>query len=143
MPKTKTGDTVAMHYTGRLEDGTVFDSSHGRAPLEFTIGEHHVIAGFENGALDMEPGDEKTITLPPDEAYGPFNQNMVATFPPEKFPPEMQLHVGDRLQLRAEGGQLIIATITEITDDAVTLDANHELAGKTLIFDLQLVEIKN
>ncbi len=141
MAQATTGDTVRVHYTGRLEDGSTFDSSAGREPLEFTLGAHQVIAGFENGVTGMETGETKTVTIPPEQAYGPQRADMIAVFEREKFPPEMPLTVGEQLHLRTQDGHPVAVTVTEVTDSQVTLDANHPLAGKTLIFDLELTEI--
>lgn len=140
MPATL-GDTVHVHYTGRLVDGNEFDSSRGREPLAFTLGDHHVIAGFEDGVLGMEPGETKTITIPVDQAYGPRRDEMIATFPRAQFGDEVELHIGDQLHLRLEDGQLLPVVIADLTQDFVTLDGNHMLAGQDLVFDLELVRI--
>ena len=139
MPAAQTGDTVAVHYTGKLEDGTVFDSSREREPFQFTLGKGQVIPGFDNAVTGMEVGDATTVTIPAEEAYGPVDQDMIAIFPRDQFPADMPLKVGDRLQLRSEDGQVFFAGITAIADDTVTLDANHPLAGKTLVFEIERV----
>lgn len=135
------GDTVKVHYTGRLDDGTVFDSSLEREPLEFTTGSGEVIPGFEEGVIGMNVGDTKTITIPAEQAYGPHRTDLVAVFEREQFPPDLSPEIGQQLQLRQQNGQPFVVTVTEVCDTCVTLDANHPLAGKDLTFDLQLVEI--
>jgi peptidylprolyl isomerase len=141
MTQVKEGDTVKIHYTGRLDDGTTFDTSAGNDPLEFTVGSHDVIPGMESALIGMEPGDEKTITIPSDDAYGPYHDEMVVTVERSEFPEEMEIEVDQQLSVMLEDDQSIIVTIAEITDDVVTLDANHPLAGEDLTFDIQLVEI--
>ena len=139
MPGAQTGDTIAVHYTGKLEDGTVFDSSRERESFKLTIGKGQVIPGFEKAVTGMEVGEKTTVTIPPDQAYGPEREDMIATFPRSQFPADMPLKVGDRLQLRGEDGQVFFAGVTAVTDDTVTLDANHPLAGKTLVFEIERV----
>ncbi len=141
MAKASSGDTVKVDYTGRLDDGTVFDSSEGREPLEFTLGSGQVIPGFDRGVNGMEVGEEKTITIPSEEAYGPHIDDLVAEIDKESFPPDIDLNVGDMLHLRQPDGRAIAATVVDIKDDSVTLDANHPLAGQNLTFDVKLVEI--
>ncbi len=141
MNQAKTGDTVKVHYTGKLEDGVVFDSSKDRPPLEFTIGGGEVIAGFENGIIGMEVGSTKTISIPPEEAYGPRREELVLYVKKTDFPDNIVPAVGQQLQVRQPNGGIIDLVVTEMNDDTVTLDANHPLAGKTLIFDVELVEI--
>ena len=137
----KTGDTVKVHYTGTLTDGTVFDSSKGREPLEFTLGEQRVIPGFEKAVLGMTPGDSKKETIPADQAYGPHREDMLLQVERAQFPQEIAPEVGLQLQMTTGNGQQVPVTITEVHDDKIHLDANHPLAGKDLTFDLQLVEI--
>ena len=141
MAQAKEGDTVNVHYTGRLGDGTVFDSSAGRDPLQFTIGEGQLIPGFETGVLGMNPKETKTVEIPANEAYGPHHDEMVMVVEKSQFPPDLNPEIGDQLQMRHESGQIVIVTVTEISDANITLDANHPLAGKDLIFDLELAEI--
>lgn len=141
MAKASSGDTVKVDYTGRLDDGTVFDSSEGREPLEFTLGEGQVIPGFDQGVEGMEVGEQKTISIPTDEAYGPHRDDLVAQIDREAFPQDMEFTVGDMLHLQQPDGRAIAATVTDINDGAVTLDANHPLAGQDLTFDVKLVEI--
>lgn len=142
MSKAKDGDTVKVHYTGKLEDGTVFDSSKEGEPLELTIGAGNVIEGFEKGVIGMERGDSKTVTVPPEGAYGSVNEELVATVKKENFPENITPAIGEQLQLKQQDGNIVNVTITEVRGDTVTLDANHPLSGKTLIFDIELVEIK-
>ncbi len=141
MQKVQTGDTVRVHYHGRLTDGTTFDSSEGREPLEFQVGGGMVIAGFDNGVVGMVTGDKKTVQIPVDEAYGPRNPEMVIEFPKDQVPAGMPLEKGMRLNLNNSQGQVVPVVITEIGDDVILLDANHPLAGEDLVFDIELVEI--
>ncbi|MGA1825465.1 MAG: FKBP-type peptidyl-prolyl cis-trans isomerase [bacterium] len=141
MSHAKNGDTVKIHYTGKLEDGTVFDSSVDRVPLEFKIGENKVIQGFEKAIVGMNQNELKTVTIPSDEAYGPHRQEMVLNIPKDKFPEHINPELGSQLQIQQENGHVVEVTITQVTETNVTLDANHPLAGKDLVFDIQLVEI--
>jgi peptidylprolyl isomerase len=141
MVQAKQGDTVKVHYTGRLDDGTVFDSSENRAPLEFALGEGNVIPGFEQAVMGMAPGESKTTTIPAEQAYGPHYQEMVLVVERNQIPDNLPVEVGQQLQIRQQGGQAIPVLITDVTDNQVTLDANHPLAGETLTFDIQLVDI--
>jgi peptidylprolyl isomerase len=134
------GDTVKVHYTGSLTDGSVFDSSDGRDPLEVTLGQGQLIAGFEKALLGMTVGDEKEVTIPADEAYGPYRDEMVLFADNDAIPPDMEVAVGQQVQLR-QGEGAVVATVTDVTDDGITLDANHPLAGKDLVFAIELVEI--
>jgi peptidylprolyl isomerase len=139
----KDGDTVQVNYTGKLADGTVFDSSEGRDPLEFTLGKGNMIPGFEKAVLGMKVGEKKTVTIPSDEAYGPHLDDMVVEVPREKLPSNIDPKVGQMLETTQQNGTKIIFTITKVTDNTtVTLDANHPLAGKDLTFDIELVKIK-
>ena len=140
MAQARSGDTVRVHYTGRLDDERVFDSSDGREPLEFTLGEGRVIAGFEKAVEGMEVGEERTVTIPAAEAYGEHRTQMVATVPREQFPPHIEPKVGQQLQMTHDGHNLPVR-VTDVTGETVTLDANHPLAGENLTFDLELVEI--
>jgi peptidylprolyl isomerase len=142
MAQAQQGDKVKVHYTGRLDDGTVFDSSIISDPLEFTIGEREVIPGFEEAVIGMNPGESKTIRVPVDRAYGPHREDMIMEVEREKFPPEIEPEVGQQLEIRRrENGQTFPVTVTDVSESSVTLDANHHLAGKDLTFDIQLLEI--
>jgi peptidylprolyl isomerase len=150
MAQAKQGDTVRVHYTGRLTSGEVFDSSECKddgcgcgdgSPLEFTIGGKQVIPGFEAGVLGLAPGEAKTITIPVEDAYGPHNPDMVAVVARDQVPPHIEVALGNQLELTQEDGQSFNVVITDVTDTTITLDANHPLAGRELIFDLKLVAI--
>jgi peptidylprolyl isomerase len=141
MQQVKAGDTVKVHYHGRLTDGTVFDSSEGREPLEFEVGGGMVIKGFDNGLMGMAIGDKKTVEIAVDEAYGPKDPEMVMEFPIDRFPPDVKPEVGMQLNMTNNQGQHIPVVIVDVKEDAVVLDANHPLAGEDLIFDLELVDI--
>jgi peptidylprolyl isomerase len=141
MQQVKAGDTVKVHYHGRLTDGTTFDSSEGRAPLEFEVGSGMVIKGFDQGLIGMAVGEKKTIEIPIEEAYGPSDPQMIMDFPIDRFPPDMKPEVGMQLTMTNGAGQHIPVVIIDVKADSVTLDANHQLAGKDLVFDLELVEI--
>lgn len=140
MGQAREGDTVHVHYTGTLSDGSVFDSSRGREPLEFTLGGGQVIAGFDEAVTGMSPGEEREVTIPADQAYGDRREEMVLRVPRAQFPGEPEPEVGMQVQL-SQGGQRIVARIAEVSDDSVTLDANHPLAGQDLTFALELVRI--
>jgi FKBP-type peptidyl-prolyl cis-trans isomerase 2 len=141
MSTAKQGDTVQIHYTGTLEDGTVFDSSEGRDPLSFTLGQGQVIAGFEEAALGMEVGETKKARLDVHEAYGERRDDLVLEVPREQLPDELEVDVGTPLQLQQPDGQAVPVTVTALDDTTVTLDANHPLAGQTLNFEITLVGI--
>jgi len=141
MKKIKNGDTVKVHYTGRLEDGDVFDTSmvDGREPITVTLGENSLIVGFENGLIDMAVGEKKTIEIKCSEAYGEYNDGMIQEVPKSQMPGEVE--VGMSLQSQTEMG-VIQFLVKEIKEESVILDANHKLAGKDLIFDLEVLEIQ-
>ncbi|HEY9661166.1 MAG TPA: peptidylprolyl isomerase [Allocoleopsis sp.] len=141
MAQAKLGDTVAVHYTGKLDDGTVFDSSEGQDPLQFAIGSGSLIPGFEQAVIGMNPGDSKTAQIPAGEAYGDYHPEMVLVVDRQQVPPDMPLSVGTQLQIQQQGGQVIPVIVTDVSDGAVTLDANHPLAGEDLTFEIRLVEI--
>lgn len=141
MQQVKKGDTIKVHYHGRLVDGTTFDSSEGREPLEFEVGSGMVIPGFDDGVTGMAVGDKKTVQIPADEAYGPKQEDMIMEFPREKFPADMVPEVGMQLNMNNGQGQSFPVVIVEVQETVVILDANHPLAGQDLIFDLELVEI--
>jgi FKBP-type peptidyl-prolyl cis-trans isomerase 2 len=141
MPEATNGDIVKVHYTGKLEDGTVFDSSRERDPLEFKLGGGQVIPGFEQAVVGMSPGETKTATVPATDAYGERRDDMSTDISRDRLPDGLEPEVGQQLQAQNEQGQAIPVTITDVSDDAVTLDANHPLAGKDLTFDIELVEV--
>ena len=142
MAQAKTGDQVSLHYTGTLNDGTVFDSSKGSEPLRFTLGANQVIPGFDNAVVGMAPGDTKVVHIPVDQAYGPRRDEMILEVPPQEFPPDVEPQVGDRLQIRQADGKSFPVTVSDVRDDAVTLDGNHPLAGEDLNFEIELLAIK-
>lgn len=141
MAQVKSGDTVKVHYHGKLTSGDTFDSSTGRDPLEFEVGSGMVIKGFDVGVTGMTVGEKKTVNISYDEAYGARNPDMLIEMPKDRFPDDMELAVGLPLMMSDPEGQQFQVTIIEIKDDVVMLDANHPLAGQDLVFDLELVEI--
>ena len=141
MVQAQLGDTVKVHYTGKLGDGTVFDSSAERDPLEFSVGEGRVIAGFEEAVVGMSPGESKSANIPADRAYGPYRQEMVMVVDRQQIPADVSVNVGQQLQIRQKSGEAIPVIVTDVSDSKVTLDANHPLAGRDLTFDIRLVEI--
>ncbi|MGH7857079.1 MAG: FKBP-type peptidyl-prolyl cis-trans isomerase [Candidatus Binatia bacterium] len=141
MAQAKEGDTVRVHYTGRLADGTVFDSSEDREPMEFQIGAGQVIDGFEQAVVGMNPGQSVTTEIVSDEAYGPYRDDMVVHVERTKFSADLDPKVGDQLQVRHGEERGLVVTVTSVGDATVALDANHPLAGKDLTFDIELVEI--
>ena len=134
------GDTVRVHYKGILDDGSEFDNSAGREPLEFRLGTGQVISGFERTVSGMTVGETRTARLNPDDAYGTHRPELVLALPREQFPDEMEPQVGQQLELEGDGGRMPVV-ITDVAADTVTLDANHPLAGEALTFELELVEI--
>jgi len=141
MTAAKNGDSVKIHYTGTLEDGTTFDSSAGRDPLEFTLGSGQVIVGFDEAVTGMKTGDTKNVTIAADKAYGQRNEEMVITAPRDQVPKDINPEVGQQLQMAGPDNQPIVVLITEVTDEHILLDANPPLAGKDLVFDIELVAI--
>ena len=141
MTQAKTGDSAKVHYTGKLQEGDVFDSSEGREPLEFRIGDGKVIPGFEQGVVGMEVGEKKNISISPEEGYGIRNEELVAVIEKTLLPSDVDTSMGQQLQVKQQDGNVIQLVVTEETEENVTLDANHPLAGKTLLFDVELVEI--
>jgi len=141
MADAKVGDTVRIHYTGRLDDGSVFDASAGREPLAFELGSGQVIPGFDRAVLGMRVGEQKEVRIPAEEAYGMAREELRVRFPRERLPAGMDPELGARLQMTGEGGRPIVVTVVERDDETITLDANHELAGKALTFELELVSI--
>ncbi len=137
----KAGDKLRIHYTGRLEDGSVFDKSEGRGPLEFTAGGGEVIPGFDRGVIGMAVGESRTLTVPPEEAYGPRDPNRVQSVPRNALPADIPTEPGTQLNLQTQDGQVIMVAVVSASDAEIELDANHPLAGQTLTFDVTLVEI--
>ena len=142
MKNAKEGDKVKVHYTGKLKDGTVFDSSVERnQPLEFTLGKGEVIAGFETAVQGMQVGDSKTTDIPASNAYGASREDMIFEVPNDNIPPDLNPQVGQQLAIKQNDGSTMPVTVTEIKDESIIIDANHPLAGKDLIFEIELVEI--
>ena len=141
MTQAKTGDTVTVHYTGRLDDGTVFDTSIGRNPLTFKIGDGQLIPDFEEAVVGMSPEEAKTITIPSDKAYGPHRAEMILEVEKKLFPEDLEPRLEQQLQVSQPDGRDFVARVTDISETAVTLDANHPLADKDLTFDIQLTEV--
>jgi FKBP-type peptidyl-prolyl cis-trans isomerase 2 len=141
MAQAKQGDTVKVNYVGKLSDGKVFDSSKEHEPLKFTLGQRQVIAGFEEGVIGMALGETKTINVTPDKAYGPIRKELIDNIPKEWLPKGIHPEVGKRLRIQQPGQQPILMLITAETDTEITVDANHPLAGKDLIFEIELLEI--
>ncbi len=143
MTKANKGDTVKVNYTGKLEDGSVFDSSENREPLEFTMGEGQLIKGFEKAVDGMEAGESTTVNIPSKEAYGERRDDLEMDIAKSELPDEVEPEEGMQLQMKQqENGQIIPVQITGVADDKVTIDANHPLAGKDLIFDIEVVEVE-
>jgi len=141
MAQAQTGNTVRIHYTGKLEDGTVFQSSDGGDPLEFELGKQQVLPGIEKAVTGMDVGESKTTTIPAAEALGPHRPELVAVVERSELPDDLEPAVGQQLLMREAGGQELRVTVTDTDDSSVTLDGNHPLAGQDLTFDLELVEI--
>ncbi len=141
MAQAKKGDSVQIHYTGTLSDGTVFDSSEGREPLSFTLGSGQVIPGFDEAVTGMNPGDKKEVTIPSDKAYGPRNEELVITAPMANVPDDLNPEVGMRLQMGGPNGETVVVEVVEVTPEHIILDANPPLAGKDLTFAIELVAI--
>ena len=141
MTQVKSGDTVRIHYTGTLTDGSTFDSSEGRDPLEFTVGSGQIIPGLDQALPGMAVGDKKTVEVPADQAYGHPDPNARQAVPRADIPADIPLDLGTQLQVQTPQGQVMPVTVIEVTEDQVTLDANHPLAGKDLTFAIELVEI--
>lgn len=141
MTQAKIGDTVQVHYTGTLTDGTVFDSSVGNDPLEFTLGSGQVIPGFEQAVIGMQVGESKQATISPDQAYGPQREELIFTVGRAQLPDSFAPRIGDQYQMTQPNGQAILVSVRDISPEGVTLDANHPLAGMDLTFDIQLVAL--
>ena len=141
MAQAKTGDAVKVHYNGFLEDGTLFGSSRGNEPIELTIGEGKLIPGFESAVIDMEEGDKKTVTIPPEDAFGLYRENLVTIVHKSKIPSDVEPEVGKTLLFRGGEDRNVTATVKEVTENEVILDANHSLAGKELTLEIELLEV--
>lgn len=143
MDKVKTGDTVKVHFTGKLEDGTIFDTTRDRYPKQITIGGNQAIPGFEQAIVGMRSGESRSVRIPMNEAFGPRYDELVGTTERDRLPDNMKLEVGQRLQFTVpdSDGEVMPATVTSISEKTVTLDANHPLAGKDLFFEIELLEI--
>lgn len=138
----KIGDTVALHYKGTLSDGTIFDSSEGREPLQFEVGSGMVIKGFDDGVLGMKEGDKKSIHIKMEEAYGPSNEQMIFKFDRAGIPIDMPLEIGGTINMH-DGQQAVPVIVKEVNESFVILDANHPLAGLDLNFELEMIRIKS
>ena len=136
----KSGDTISVNYTGKFETGEVFDTSEGRSPLKFTVGKGMLIKGFDDAVIDMNTGDKKTVTIPPAEGYGERNEDMIVDMPKANMPEDIKVEVGTTLQLADQGGNPVPATVHEICEETIKMDVNHPLAGKTLVFDIEIAE---
>lgn len=141
MAQAKKGDKVKVHYTGKLDNGTVFDSSAGRDPLEFAIGGGQMIPGFDKAVVDMSVGESKTIRIPPKEAYGRRDENRVLRVPRSQLPEGFAPQVGEQMQIQPPGGRPMMVKVIQVSEKQVTMDGNHPLAGQALTFEIQLVEI--
>ncbi len=141
MSQAKSGDTVRIHYTGTLDDGTEFDSSAGREPLEFSLGGGQVIPGFDSAVDGMAIGDSKTVTISPDDGYGPRHEQLVQQVPKSTLPEDIEAAVGMQLQSQTPDGQIMNLVVVEVAEESITLDANHPLSGQALTFAIELVEI--
>jgi len=139
--KAQVGDRVTVHYTGRLTDGTEFDSSAGQEPLEVVLGAGRVIPGFENAIVGMQTGESRTVTIPVEEAYGPHSEELVLSVPRNRLPEDLSPEIGMQLQMQQADGGLVDVLITSLDEQNITLDANHPLAGQALVFDIRLVTI--
>ncbi len=141
MTQIKNGDTIQLHYTGTLTDGTVFDSSEGREPLEFTVGAGQVIVGLDKALPGLAVGDKKTVEIPADEAYGPYAEEARQEVPRSQIPPTIELEEGMMLQMQMPSGRAVPVAVVSVSEEVVVLDANHRLAGKDLIFAIEVVSI--
>ena len=141
MAAVKNGDTITVHYTLRLEDGTVLDTSENSDPLTFTVGEKTLIEGFEEAVINMQPGERKTVFILAENAYGGYREEHVIEVERNQLPSHLSPEIGQMMEIRAADGATVFVEITEITDSHVTLDGNHPLAGKNLTFDIELVSI--
>ena len=141
MNRARHGSRVKVHYTGRLEDGTLFDSSLERGPLEFTVGDGKIIPGLEAAIVGMSPGGKKTVRVPPEQAYGSYQSEMVFVVGRKQIPDDLTPEAGQKLEIQHSDGRTALLLVTAVTEATVTLDANHPLAGKTLTFELELLDV--
>ncbi|MFC1919995.1 FKBP-type peptidyl-prolyl cis-trans isomerase [Chloroflexota bacterium] len=141
IPQAETGDVVKVHYTGRLQDDTVFDSSVGSEPLKFTLGQGQVIPGFEQAVIGMQVGESRIVNIPADQAYGPYRDDMALKVERDKLPADIDPKVGMQLQVNQGAGRIMVVTIIEVSETTIKIDANHPLAGQDLTFDIELIEI--
>lgn len=142
MAQAKSGDTVAVHYTGTLTDGTMFDSSQGREPLEFTIGAGQVIPGFEQAVVGLQLGESRETNIAADQAYGPRDEDLLFDVDRDQLPGDLSPKVGEQYQMRQPDGQTVVVSVRDVTPEQITLDANHPLAGEDLTFEIELVTIE-
>ena len=143
MQQVQSGDTVKVHYEGKLQSGELFDSSEGRDPLEFTVGTGQVIKGFDDALIDMKVGEKKTVNIPVENAYGERSQEALISVPRTEFPDDLNPEVGQELQMSDDQGHVFPVVVAEVADDHVVLDANHPLAGEELTFNITLVDINS
>ncbi len=143
MVQAKTGDTVSIHYNGFLDDGTLFGSSRGEKPVKFTVGEGKMIRGLENAVIGMEKGDKRSLTIPPEDAFGLYSEKLVTTVNKSSIPSDVKPEVGKTLIFRGGGDQNVRAMVKDVTEKEITIDANHSLAGKELTIEIELLEIAN
>jgi peptidylprolyl isomerase len=141
MTHPRSGDTVKVHYTGRLDDGRVFASSRAQGPLELTVGKGTLLPSVEETLTRMEPGEERTVTIPAERAYGPYEPELVLAVDRAEFPEDIEPEVGQELQVQ-QGDEVVVVRITAVSDEEVTIDVNHPLAGQNLTFDLELVAVR-
>ncbi|GGY36250.1 FKBP-type peptidyl-prolyl cis-trans isomerase [Parvularcula lutaonensis] len=142
MSQAKNGDTVSINYTGKLADGTLFDSSEGREPLQFQLGAHQIIPGLERAIDGMSVGEKKTVTISPEDAYGERDESRMQAVPRAQLPADLPTEPGTQLAMQTQDGQTLPVTVAESNEETVVLDANHPLAGRELTFDVELVDIK-
>jgi len=141
MAQAKLGDNVKVHYTGKLDDDIIFQTSIGRKPLEFTIGDERIIPAFEQAIVGMSPGESKNIKVSAEEAFGPYREELVQAVDRSRFPADLEPEVGQRLNMSGDAERTVEVTVIDFSESSVTLDANHPLAGEDLAFDIELIEI--